>query len=139
MEPLPLIALGMLLVGFGFKVSAAPFHFAAPDAYAGATSPVAGVLATASKAMGIIGLLRILLVVASPEDTDGAAVWLIALAVLSVVTMTWGNLAALGSTNPKRMLAYSSVAHAGYMLQQSRPLEPLTGNLNTSTQATMLP
>jgi len=116
MESLPLIALGMLLVGFGFKVSAAPFHFAAPDAYAGATAPVAGVLATASKAMGVLGLLRVLLIVASPEATDGAAVWLVALAVLSVVTMTWGNLAALGSTNPKRMLAYSSVAHAGYMM-----------------------
>ena len=116
MESLPLIALGLLLVGFGFKVSAAPFHFAAPDAYAGATAPVAGVLATASKAMGVLGLLRVLLVVASPEATDGAAVWLVALAVLSVVTMTWGNLAALGSTNPKRMLAYSSVAHAGYMM-----------------------
>jgi proton-translocating NADH-quinone oxidoreductase chain N len=116
MESLPLMALGMLLVGFGFKVSAAPFHFAAPDAYAGATAPIAGVLATASKAMGVLGLLRVLLVVASPEATDGAAVWLVALGVLSVVTMTWGNLAALGSTNPKRMLAYSSVAHAGYMM-----------------------
>ena len=116
LEPLPLIALGMLLVGFGFKVSAAPFHFAAPDAYAGAAAPVAGVLATASKAMGVLGLLRLLLAIASPEATDGAAVWLVALGVLSAVTMTWGNLAALGSTNPKRMLAYSSVAHAGYML-----------------------
>ena len=92
MEALPLIALGMLLVGFGFKVSAAPFHFAAPDAYAGATAPVAGVLATASKAMGVLGLLRILLVIASPEATDGSAVWLIALGVLSVITMTWATL-----------------------------------------------
>lgn len=140
MEPLPLIALGMLLVGFGFKVSAAPFHFAAPDAYAGATSPVAGVLATASKAMGIIGLLRILLVVASPEATDGAAVWLVALAVLSVVTMTWGNLAALGSTNPKRMLAYSSVAHAGYMLAAITAIGALNWgpeNLNASNDAAL--
>ena len=111
------IALGLVLVGFGFKVSAAPFHFAAPDAYAGANSPVAGILATASKAMGMIGLIRILLVVTLPDtQTDGSAVWLYALATLSVVTMTWGNLAALGSTNPKRMLAYSSVAHAGYMM-----------------------
>ena len=111
------IALGLVLVGFGFKVSAAPFHFAAPDAYAGANSPVAGILATASKAMGMIGLIRVLLVVALPDtQTDGSAVWLYALATLSVVTMTWGNLAALGSTNPKRMLAYSSVAHAGYMM-----------------------
>ena len=113
---LPLIALGFVLVGFGFKVSAAPFHFAAPDAYAGANSPVAGILATASKAMGIIGLIRMLLIVASPESSDGSAIWLVALGILSVVTMTWGNIAALGSDNPKRMLAYSSVAHAGYML-----------------------
>ena len=112
---LGVIALGLVLVGFGFKVSAAPFHFAAPDAYSGANSPVAGVLATASKAMGMIGLIRILVVIALPEG-DGSAIWLYTLAVLSVVTMTWGNIAALGSQNPKRMLAYSSVAHAGYMM-----------------------
>ena len=116
------IALGLVLVGFGFKVSAAPFHFAAPDAYAGANSAVAGVLATASKAMGMIGLIRILLVIALPDaQPDGtidevSATWIYALATMSIVTMTWGNIAALGSTNPKRMLAYSSVAHAGYMM-----------------------
>ncbi len=111
------LALGLVLVGFGFKVSAAPFHFAAPDAYAGANSPVAGVLATASKAMGIIGLIRVLLVIALPDSgTEESAIWLYTLATLSVITMTWGNIAALGSANPKRMLAYSSVAHAGYML-----------------------
>ncbi|MBT61455.1 MAG: hypothetical protein CMA63_07905 [Euryarchaeota archaeon] len=113
---LPLIGIGFVLVGFGFKVSAAPFHFAAPDAYAGASSPVAGVLATASKAMGMLGLIRMLLIVAAPESSDGSAVWLICFGALAAVTMTWGNLAALGSQNPKRMLAYSSVAHAGYML-----------------------
>lgn len=115
-ETLPIVALGFILVGFGFKVSAAPFHFAAPDAYSGANSPVAGILATASKGMGMIGLIRVLVVIASPDVGAGSAIWLIALAVLAVVTMTWGNIAALGSTNPKRMLAYSSVAHAGYML-----------------------
>ena len=141
MESLPLIALGMLLVGFGFKVSAAPFHFAAPDAYAGATAPIAGVLATASKAMGVLGLLRILLVVASPEATDGAAVWLVALGVLSVVTMTWGNLAALGSTNPKRMLAYSSVAHAGYMMAAITAIGALNwedGHVDMSNDAALV-
>ncbi len=115
-DPLALIAIGFVLVGFGFKVSAAPFHFAAPDAYSGASSPVAGVLATASKAMGMVGLLRMLLIVAAPESSEDGTVWLVCLGLLSVITMTWGNLAALGSTNPKRMLAYSSVAHAGYML-----------------------
>ena len=115
-EVLPYVALGLMLVGFGFKVSAAPFHFAAPDAYAGAASPFAGLLATASKAMGMVGLFRILLVVTLPDGTEGSAVWLMLLGILAAVTMTWGNIAALGSTNPKRMLAYSSVAHAGYML-----------------------
>ena len=115
-EVLPIIALGLVLVGFGFKVSAAPFHFAAPDAYAGANSPVAGILATASKGMGMIGLVRILVVVASPGESAESAIWLAAMATLALVTMTWGNIAALGSKNPKRMLAYSSVAHAGYML-----------------------
>ncbi len=87
------IALGLVLVGFGFKVSAAPFHFAAPDAYAGANSPVAGVLATASKAMGMIGSNSNSFVVALPDtQTDGSAIWIYALATLSVVTMTWGNL-----------------------------------------------
>jgi NADH-quinone oxidoreductase subunit N len=102
---------------------------------------VAGVLATASKAMGVLGLLRILLVVASPEATEGAAVWLVALGVLSVVTMTWGNLAALGSTNPKRMLAYSSVAHAGYMLAAITAIGALNweeGHVDLSNDAALV-
>ncbi len=113
-DPLAVIGLGLMLVAFGFKVSAAPFHLAAPDAYAGASSPVAGVLATASKAMGFVALLRVLLHVAMPDE--GEAIWFVLLALIAIVTMTWGNLAALTSENPKRMLAYSSVAHAGYML-----------------------
>ena len=114
---LSMMGLGFVLVGFAFKISAVPFHFAAPDAYSGANSPVAGVLATASKAMGMLGLMRVLLIITVPEaDADGSAVWIGLLGVLAAVTMTWGNIAALGSDNPKRMLAYSSVAHAGYML-----------------------
>ena len=115
-ETLPYVALGLVLVGFGFKISAAPFHFAAPDAYAGAPSTISGLLATASKAMGMIGIIKILLVITQPEALEGSAIWLWTIALLSVITMFWGNLAALGSDNPKRMLAYSSVAHAGYML-----------------------
>lgn len=115
LEVLPLIGIGFVIVGFGFKIAAAPFHLAAPDAYAGAAAPVAGVLATASKAMGFVGLLRVLVLVTLPEG-DGSAAWIGALGILAAVTMTWGNIAALGSRNPKRMLAYSSVAHAGYML-----------------------
>ena len=108
------IAVGLMLVAFGFKVGAAPFHLAAPDAYSGASSPVAGLLATASKAMGFVALMRILVSVTMP--IEGEAFWYTAIAVIAVVTMTWGNLAALTSSNPKRMLAYSSVSHAGYML-----------------------
>ena len=113
-DPLAGIAVGLMLVAFGFKVGAAPFHLAAPDAYSGASSPVAGLLATASKAMGFVALMRILVSVTMP--TEGEAFWYTAIAVIAVVTMTWGNLAALTSSNPKRMLAYSSVSHAGYML-----------------------
>jgi NADH-quinone oxidoreductase subunit N len=114
MDPFATIGIGLMLVAFGFKVGAAPFHLAVPDAYAGASSPVAGVLATASKAMGFVALMRLLLVVTMPSA--GQASWLLVLALVAVVTMTWGNLAALTSDNPKRVLAYSSVAHAGYML-----------------------
>jgi len=114
LDPLAAAGVGMMLVAFGFKVGAAPFHLAIPDAYSGASSMVAGVLATASKAMGFAALLRVLATVAFPAS--GAAFWFGAIAAISVVTMTWGNLAALSSDNPKRVLAYSSVAHAGYML-----------------------
>ena len=113
-DPLAAAGVGMMIVAFGFKVGAAPFHLAIPDAYSGTSSMVAGVLATASKAMGFVALMRLLLTIAMPAA--GSAFWYGALAVISVVTMTWGNLAALSSDNPKRVLAYSSVAHAGYML-----------------------
>ena len=113
-DPLAAAGVGMMLVAFGFKVGAAPFHLAIPDAYSGTSSMVAGVLATASKAMGFVALMRLLLTIAMPAS--GSAFWYGTLAVISVVTMTWGNLAALSSDNPKRILAYSSVAHAGYML-----------------------
>ena len=113
-DPLAAAGVGMMIVAFGFKVGAAPFHLAIPDAYSGTSSMVAGVLATASKAMGFVALMRLLLTISMPAT--GSAFWYGALAVISVVTMTWGNLAALSSDNPKRVLAYSSVAHAGYML-----------------------
>ena len=113
-DPLAAAGVGMMIVAFGFKVGAAPFHLAIPDAYSGTSSMVAGVLATASKAMGFVALMRLLITIAMPAT--GPAFWYGALAVISVVTMTWGNLAALSSDNPKRVLAYSSVAHAGYML-----------------------
>jgi NADH-quinone oxidoreductase subunit N len=106
--------LALLLVGIGFKVSIVPFHFWAPDVYEGAPTPVAGFLSTASKAAGFAVLVR-LFFVAFPSG-DLANSWTIVLAILSAITMTVGNLLALPQSNIKRLLAYSSVAHAGYVL-----------------------
>ena len=113
-----LAALGIMariLVGIGFKVSIVPFHFWAPDVYEGAPTPVAGFLSTASKAAGFAVLVR-LFFVAFPAGTDLARLWVPALAVLSAVTMTVGNLLALPQTNIKRLIAFSSVSHAGYAM-----------------------
>lgn len=104
--------LALILVGLGFKVSIVPFHFWAPDVYEGAPTPVSGFLSTASKAAGFAVLVR-LFFVAFPEF---AASWTLTLAILSAITMTVGNLLTLQQTNIKRLLAYSSVAHAGYAM-----------------------
>lgn len=102
----------LLVVGLGFKVSVVPFHFWAPDVYEGAPTPVAGFLSTVSKAAGFAVLIR-LFVIAFPLD---AQMWSLIFAVLSAATMTLGNLLALAQKNLKRMLAYSSIAHAGYIM-----------------------
>jgi NADH-quinone oxidoreductase subunit N len=102
----------LVLVGFGFKISAVPFHFWAPDVYEGAPTPVAGFLSTASKAAGFAVLMRFLLAV-FPTTMP---YWTAIVATLSVVTMLLGNTLALAQRNIKRLLAYSSIAHAGYML-----------------------
>ncbi len=107
--------LALILVGIGFKVSIVPFHFWAPDVYEGAPTPVAGFLSTASKAAGFAVLVR-LFFVAFPAGTDLARLWVPSLAVLSAVTMTVGNLLALPQTNIKRLIAFSSIAHAGYAM-----------------------
>jgi NADH-quinone oxidoreductase subunit N len=102
----------IVLVGFGFKISAVPFHFWAPDVYEGAPTPVAGFLSTASKSAGFAVLFRFLMLV----FPDISEIWTSLLAILSVATMTVGNLLALAQHNIKRLLAYSSIAHAGYIL-----------------------
>ncbi len=108
---LMLLGLGMLLVGFGFKVAAVPFHMWAPDVYDGSPTPVTGFMATAVKAAAFAALARVLVVAFS-----GTAAWQGIVVGLSVVTMIVGNLVALAQRSLKRMLAYSSVAHAGYLL-----------------------
>jgi NADH-quinone oxidoreductase subunit N len=106
-------ALLLVMVGFGFKISAVPFHFWAPDVYEGAPTPVAGFLSTASKAAGFAVLMRVLL---SAFPADAMPYWTAVVAVLSVASMTLGNALALAQKNIKRLLAYSSIAHAGYSL-----------------------
>ena len=116
------VALGLvvlIVVGLGFKVSIVPFHFWAPDVYTGAPTPVAGFLSTASKAAGFAVVLRLFSTVFEGSIvpiTDLAFSWASILAVLATITMTLGNLVALKQTNIKRLLAYSSIAHAGYAM-----------------------
>ncbi len=110
--PLLLGSVMLVIVGFGFKISAVPFHFWAPDTYAGSPMPVAAMLAVASKAAGFAGLLSVAFIAFEPV----AAVWAPVLGVLAILTMTLGNLVALQQRDLIRLLAYSSVAQAGYML-----------------------
>jgi len=114
------VALLLILVGFGFKISAVPFHQWAPDAYEGAPAPVTAWLATGSKLASIVALMKVLVQALGPwanssEDLSSPG-WVGIVALISALTMTYGNFAALAQTNLKRMLAYSSIAHAGYML-----------------------
>jgi NADH-quinone oxidoreductase subunit N len=109
--PLLPVGMGLLLVGFGFKVALVPFHMWTPDVYQGAPTPVTAFMSVATKAAAFASLIRVLAAVASHDRP-----WLLALAGLAVLTMTLGNLAALRQTSLKRMLAYSSIAHAGYLL-----------------------
>ncbi len=110
--PQLITSLMLILVGFGFKISAFPLHFWAPDVYEGAPTPVAGFLSTASKAAGFAIVLRVLLTTFAPASD----LWLMLLAIMSTLTMTLGNAIALAQHNIKRLLAYSSIAHAGYIL-----------------------
>jgi NADH-quinone oxidoreductase subunit N len=107
-----LVGLGLMLVGLGFKISAAPFHMWAPDVYQGAPTSVTALIATGSKAAGFAALIRLLLGALRGAQPDwGPLAWGIA-----VLTMTLGNVVAISQSNLKRMLAYSSIAHVGYML-----------------------
>ncbi len=106
------ISLLFILIGFSFKISAFPFHFWAPDVYQGAPTPVSGFLSTASKAAGFSVLLRMLLLVFPSLSHQ----WQLILAIMSALTMTIGNIIALTQKDIKRLLAYSSIAHAGYIL-----------------------
>jgi NADH-quinone oxidoreductase subunit N len=111
-DVLLLAGLAMLLAGLGFKASAAPFHMWTPDVYQGAPTSVTAFMAAATKVAALVTALR-LLVVAFPEQEQ---LWTVAVAVIACVSLAVGNLAALAQRDVKRLLAYSSVSHAGFML-----------------------
>lgn len=104
------VAAVLVLAGLGFKVSLVPFHQWTPDVYEGAPTPITAFLSVASKAAGFAALLRLFYVALPPQA------WVAILAVLATFSMSLGNLVALSQRNIKRMLAYSSIAHAGYVL-----------------------
>ncbi len=104
--------LALILVGLAFKTSAAPFHMWTPDVYQGAPTPVTAFMSAATKVAALVLTLR-LLVTAFPAEEE---LWTIALAVIACVSLVWGNVAALVQTDIKRLLAYSSISHAGFLL-----------------------
>jgi NADH-quinone oxidoreductase subunit N len=113
--PLSLMAglgLGLLLIGLGFKVAAVPFHMWAPDVYDGAPTPVTGFMATGVKAAAFVALVRVLV----ESFPSAESLWQPVIYWLAIASMVLGNLVALAQPTLKRMLAYSSIAHAGYLL-----------------------
>jgi NADH-quinone oxidoreductase subunit N len=107
-----LLGLLLVIVGLGFKMAAVPFHFWTPDAYDGAPTPVTGFMSVVPKAAAFAATVRILIQGLGPLRDD----WVQIIAVLALVTMVFGNIVAVSQRNVKRMLAYSSIAHTGYML-----------------------
>jgi NADH-quinone oxidoreductase subunit N len=114
-------AIGLLIVGFGFKVSLVPFHMWTPDVYQGAPTPLTAFMSVGTKAAAFAAFYRTFLYALASQQ----AIWGWALAILAVLTMTLGNLAALRQTSLKRLLAYSSIAHAGYLLVGLAPGTPI--------------
>jgi NADH-quinone oxidoreductase subunit N len=111
-SPAVLLALLLVVVGLGFKIAAVPFHMWTPDAYDGAPTPVTGYMSVIPKAAGFAALIRIMVQGLYPLRDD----WIDLIAVLAVITMAFGNIVAVAQRDVKRMLAYSSIAHTGYML-----------------------
>jgi len=121
MTPLLAIALVMVLVAFGFKAAAAPFHLWAPDVYQGAPAPATALIASASKVAGFTLFIRLLWpglhdVAGSIASTSAPSGWLTIVAVLSAASLLLGNLGALAQSNVRRLLAYSAIAHTGVMM-----------------------
>src|SRR5437773_7928115 len=129
LDPLLAVAMVMTVIGFGFKVAVVPFHLWAPDAYEGAPTPSAGLIASGSKVASFFILAKVMMLGFAGAEGNGAwrgfaSGWVPLLAVVAVFSMLLGNLAAIAQSNVKRLLAYSAIAHGGYAL-----LGILTDNL----------
>jgi len=122
MLPLALLAIGMFIAGFGFKMGLVPFHMWLPDTYEGAPPTITTLLAAGTKKAGFAAALRVIVMGAVALNLD----WTFALGIIAVMTMTVGNLAAIMQKNLTRMLAYSSIGHAGYILI-GLSIAPFTG------------
>ena len=122
MLPLGLLAIGMFIAGFGFKMGLVPFHMWLPDTYEGSPPTITALLAAGTKKAGFAAALRIIIMGAAALNLD----WTLALGVIAIMTMTIGNVAAIMQKNLTRMLAYSSIGHAGYILI-GISLAPFTG------------
>jgi NADH-quinone oxidoreductase subunit N len=135
-----LIGGGLILVGLGFKVAVVPFHMWTPDVYEGAPTPVTAFMSVGAKAGGFAALLRIMVVGLSTfvlRDGQTAAAWQQTFAVIAALTLILGNFVAISQTNIKRMLAYSSIAHAGYVMMAVAAAGSF-GVANAATQAALL-
>ncbi|MFM7203968.1 MAG: NADH-quinone oxidoreductase subunit N [Myxococcota bacterium] len=128
--PLLTIGIGMLLIGFAFKVGAAPFHMWAPDVYEGASSPVTAFMATTVKAAAFASLVRVAVALAPSLMQVQAAI-----AVIAAITVVVGNVAAIRQDNLKRMLAYSGIAHTGYMFAGLLAIQPGGGLTQTAVSS----
>lgn len=119
-DPLLTVALVMVVIGFGFKIAAAPFHLWAPDAYQGAPLPSAAFIASGSKVASFFVFAKVMLLGFSQlgwgDGSSAASGWIPLLSIVAALSMVLGNLAAIRQTSVRRLLAYSAIAHAGYML-----------------------
>ncbi len=133
LQPLLSLAILFMIVGFAFKVSAVPFHFWAPDTYEGAPTPVTAYLSVSSKAAGFLAMIVVVyLAIPAAVDTWGPALW-----VLAALSMTVANLSALRQNNIVRLLAYSSIAQAGFMLVPFAAAAVAGADLADGLEATM--
>jgi len=111
-NPMPIIGMALLVIGFGFKIAAVPFHMWAPDVYQGAPSPITAFMSAGPKAAAFAAFVRVFVEALPTLQSE----WVALIWIMAVLTMTVGNVIALVQDNIKRMLAYSSIAHAGYVL-----------------------